>query len=671
MSHTRAFLVLIIMLAILVACRDGVGPPAAAPTPSGTEVTQPAPSPVPASRRLAITIDAAETGEPISPYVYGQFIEHQGRCIYGGIWAEMLLDRKFLYPVDYHFPWGEMENRSPWQAMEFDTVVEMDRRHAYTGEHAPRIELDGHKARGIVQTGLGLRQGREYEGYVILMGEGDVGVEVRLVWGPDAEDRHTVTIDEVSSDYTRYPFHFTAGADTEHGRLEIAGQGEGRLWIGTVSLMPADNVDGMRADTLALLRELDATVYRWPGGLFVNDYDWRQAIGDRDLRPPRINRVYWSEDVESNDFGLDEFLAMCEALDAEPYVVVSSSGRHNAGMAAEEVQYLNGSTDTPWGAERAANGHPEPYNVRFWGVGNEMWEVPLEIYVERHNEIAAAMWEVDPSIQLVGVGGLHVPGIPSEEGDWSWGMLTHAGDHMDWLSEHVYSGSSDDLVEHTAAVARDVQHVVEAHRHYREQSPALREMDVRLALDEWNYFWGGRAEIYGEAGPRYFFRDGMGIARGLHAMFRNSDLIFMANTHPVNVHGQIKTTATDAAFEATGLVLQLYRAHFGTLPVAVEGCAEPLDVVAAWSEDGASLTLAVVNPTQEAYELAVTWEGAQPGGTGRTWRIHHADPMAYNEPGRPPQVVIEELEMGDAGALYVAPLSVNVYEIPASSAAAQ
>jgi len=614
---------------------------------------------------LTVTIDADQIGEPISPYLYGAFIEHQGRCIYDGIWAEMLQDRKFYYPVNYYFPWGEEKHKSPWRANEFDTVVMMDTEHSYVGEHTPRIDLDGQKPRGIVQEGLGLRQGEEYEGYVVLSGSGSISVEVSLVWGPGPEDRQTVTIDGLGDEYTRRPFHFTAGADTDDGRLEIIGRGEGAFYIGTASLMPADNINGMRADTIALLKGIGFTVYRWPGGLFVNDYDWRQAIGDRDLRPPRLNRAYWSEDVESNDFGLDEFMALCEEVGAEPYVVVSSSGPDDDIMAAEEVEYLNGSTDTPMGALRAANGHPEPYNVRFWGIGNEMWFVPLEDYIEQHNRIAEAMWAVDPSIKLVAVGGVGFEGLPGD-GDWAEGMLTYCADYMNLISEHIYGGSSPGLIEHADSIASIVRGLVEAHREYRERLESLQDKDIRLAFDEWNYSWEDRHEIYGEAGPRYYFKDALGIARGLHEMFRNSDMVFMANIHPVNVHGQIKTTKTDAAIEATGLVLGLYRHHFGTLPVAVGSDTEPLDVVAAWNEEHSALTVAVVNPTEEEHTITLALEGAVLTDAGQMWVIAHSDPMVYNEPGQPPRVVIEEIPLDAvSNELNVPPLSISLYELPA------
>ena len=612
---------------------------------------------------FAVTIDGAATGEPISKYLYGGFIEHQGRCIYGGVWAEMLEDRKFYYPVNYYFPWGEEKNKSPWRANTFDTVVVMDAVNPYVGAHTPRVDLEGSKPRGVVQDGLGLAAGKEYTGYVILSASGAVSAEVHLAWGPGPDGQQVVSLGAVPETYTRFPFRFTAGAASDDGRLEIVGHGAGSLYVGAASLMPADNVEGMRADTLALLREIGFTVYRWPGGIFVNDYRWQEAVGERDERPPRLNHAYWSEMVESNDFGLDEFMTLCRLVDAEPYVVVSATGPGDAQMAAGEVEYLNGPAGDGLGALRAANGHPEPYNVKFWGVGNEMWDVPLEEYVGRHNEIAEAMYAVDPTIKLVAVGGVGFEGLP-EGGDWAEGMLTRCAEDMALISEHVYGGSSPNLVEHAASIAEGIRWAVDAQRGYRERLDSLQGRDIRLALDEWNYFWGDRDEIYGEAGPRYYFKDALGVADGLHEMYRNSDIIFMANTHPVNVHGQVKTTRTGAAIEATGLVWELYRHHFGTLPLAVSGDVAPLDVAAAWTEDRQTLTIAVVNPTAYTHTLRLTLRNGQLSGAVRLWIIANSDPLAYNEPGQPARVAIEERQLdGISGELNVEPLSISLYEL--------
>ena len=617
------------------------------------------------AKTATVTIEGDKVGSPISPYVYSTFIEHQGLCIYGGIWAEMLQDRKFYYPVNWYFPWGHKKLKSPWFANSPDTVVMMDKTHAYVGEHAPAVFVDVVAPRGIVQYGLGLRAGKDYTGYVILAATGSVKAEVSLVWGPGSKDRQTVSLGAIGKEYAKFPIKFTAGADTDDGRLEITGSGHGWLYLGPPSLMPADNVDGLRADTLALLKQLGFTLYRWPGGTFATGYDWKMGIGDRDKRPPRLNTCYWSEDVESNDFGLDEFMHLCTLTGAEAYIAVSSETDSDAQRAADEVAYLNGAADTKMGKLRAANGHPQPYNVRFFGVGNEMWYIPLDQYIPIQNKVAQAMWKVDPTIKLIAVGGYGLPG--KEEGkDWSHGMLAGATNYMTLLSEHLYSEFAHDLVKHTDTLAGGVREIVALHRKYRKEIPELNGKDIRLALDEWNYAWFGRPEIYGEAAPRYYFRDALGIARGLHAVFANSDLISMVNLHAVNVHGQVKTTKTAAAIEATGLTWALYRHHFGTLPVTTSGDTGSLDISAAWTKDKSALTVAVVNPTADSYSLRLVLNGAGlTGSGGKRWYIS-APEWAYNAPGQAPQVTIHTegpTKIGDG--LPVPPLSVSVFVLPA------
>ena len=111
-------------------------------------------------------------------------------------------------------------------------------------------------------------------------------------WGGGASARQTVIIKKVRADWQTIPIAFRAGATTDNGRIEIVIRGAGSVRIGAVSLMPADNISGWRKDTVARLRELAATVYRWPGGNFVSGYDWKDGIGDRDRRPPRKNPAW-------------------------------------------------------------------------------------------------------------------------------------------------------------------------------------------------------------------------------------------------------------------------------------------------------------------------------------------------------------------------------------------
>jgi alpha-N-arabinofuranosidase len=140
----------------------------------------------------------------------------------------------------------------------------------------------------------------------------------------------------------------------------------------------------------------------------------------------------------------------------------------------------------------------------------------------------------------------------------------------------------------------------------------------------------------------------------------------MANyAQTVNVIGCIKTTKTKAAFDTTGLVLKLYRRQFGTIPVEVTSKAEPLDVAAAWTKNRKVFTIGIVNPTKTAYDLALDLKGATIKGTGQQFKIAGSDPMAYNQPGRKPNVAIEKSKLaGITNKLTVPPLSVSLFRLP-------
>ena len=152
-----------------------------------------------------------------------------------------------------------------------------------------------------------------------------------------------------------------------------------------------------------------------------------------------------------------------------------------------------------------------------------------------------------------------------------------------------------------------------------------------------------------------------------HEYFRNSDIVFLANyAQTVNVIGCIKTSKTDAAFATTALPLKLYRQHFGTIPVEVTGDVSPLDIAAAWTSDKKTFTIAVVNPAERKCELALDLQGVKLAGGGKLWLIEHSDPMAYNQPGKEPEVVIEEKSLADVSStLNVPPLSICLYKLDA------
>jgi alpha-N-arabinofuranosidase len=264
------------------------------------------------------------------------------------------------------------------------------------------------------------------------------------------------------------------------------------------------------------------------------------------------------------------------------------------------------------------------------------------------------MRKVDPAIVPIGVGAV---------GEWSQEMLKSAPDHMTMLSEHTYWQQKPDVPAHVAQAVAAVRRIADAHRGYRSSLPSLQGRDIRLALDEWNY-WYGPFE-YGELGTRYFLQDALGAAAALHEMVRNSDLFFMANyAQTVNVIGAIKTTATAAEFEPTGLVLQLYRKRFGVTPVSIDGVPAPLDAVAALTADGRALTVAVVNPTSEAQSLRLRLPKRSLSGGGRKWVLTGKDRWAGNRPGKPRGVDIASASTsGGSDSVQVDALSVTLFSL--------
>ncbi len=599
----------------------------------------------------SITIDAGEIGAPISPFIYGQFIEHLGRCIYGGIWAEMLEDRKFYYAVG--------QGDSPWKVIGPAENVSMSRADPFTGEHSPRVSPSNDGTRvGLQQGGLALRANRAYMGRIWLSGSA-AQVSIRVVW-PESESEGGEPVHAARvtwAEFARHEWWFTAPRDSDAAAIEITATGGGAFRIGAVSLMPADNVKGFRNDTLALLRELDAPVYRWPGGNFVSGYDWRDGVGERDRRPPRKNPAW--QGIEHNDVGIHEFLDLCELLKTEPYIAINA-GLGSLENAVAELEYVNGPANSGMGKRRAANGRAAPWNVKYWGVGNEMygsWQlgnVPLAEYTRRHNAFVDALRKTDPAIRIIGVGAV---------GDWSRTMLADCADRLDYLSEHVYWQERPGLLAHVRQAPDSLRAIAEAHRAYRRELESLRGRDIRLCQDEWNYWYG--PHVFGELGTRYFMKDALGCAAALHEFGRNSDLFFMANyAQTVNVIGAIKASRTAAALETTGLVLKLYRRHFGTIPCRTGVAGATIDALAAWSADRRQLTIAVVNAANSAARVPLELRGVALAGTGTRRAIAHPDPLAYNDPDGARPIEIRETRIETLGdMLPVEACSVTLFSL--------
>lgn len=688
-------------------------------------VAQPAASAAP--QPLAVTIDASQAGQPVSKYEFGMFIENLGSLVYRSLWSEMLDDRKFYFPIvtaespetrPAGFPGMQLRR---WNPVGPDRAVTMDTDQPFVGAHSPRIALDPAAPHGIRQSGIALVKGKAYIGHVWLRGTPGAKVQVALA-PPDVEDsRQTLALTIPADTYRRFPFRFTASADTTDATLEITGTGTGSFHIGAVSLMPADNVDGFRPDTIALLRQLHSGFWRLPGGNFVSDWSWYDAIGDRDKRPPMFDHA-WNA-MQSNDVGLDEFMTLCRLIGVEPYVTVNA-GFGDAHSAMEEVEYINGSVKTRLGALRAHNGHPPPYRVKFWDIGNEpygVWQLgrtDLKYYVLKHNEFAAAMRQADPSITLLASGNMpqamdltgemrakdvdNLEAVYGSDVDWTGGLLKNCWGNFDGITQHWYAqpGRHFDLdkaknlpldaptdagydkveqtpLEYARYPANIVRLQAQAWEQYQRRFPEMQKKGIFLSIDEYAYFGGN----FGHPPDLK-----LALAYGMifNEMMRHTDFLRMA-AHTMGV-STLDYTSTAASFNTTGLAFKLYGEAFpgGSVPVAVTGnspqpapqypvgggqpetnsgsATYPLDMFAALSPDRRYLTLAVVNATGSAQPFTLNIAGAHLHGPATLWEMTAKSLDAVDRVGQPPQVAVQETSLGSApSTITVAPISLDIY----------
>ena len=425
------------------------------------------------STGVRATIDVARTGPPISPYLYGMFLEHGGDIVNTGLWSEMLADRKFFYPVQTAAPTpppaignaaGNPRFRNIptrwWSPIGGDDVVTMDAKAPYTGDHAPLVKLDGNEPHGFRQAGIAIRNGKTYTGRIVLAGTPGAVVKVTLAWGKGAAERQTITIPTLGPTYRKFLLHYTASADSDAAALEITGRGTGSFHVGAVSLMPADNIEGFRPEVISALKQLRFGVLRFPGGNFVSAYEWRHGVGAIDKRPPIFDPVWHA--LQPNDVGTDEFLTLCFLLGVDPYITVNA-GFGDAWSARELVEYANGAATTPMGKWRAQNGHPAPYHVKLWGIGNEPWgdyqmgAMALPQFELKYEMFAKEMKQVDPTITLIAPGampdvmegadqsrrmnGQYVPDYLSSA-DWTGQMILCCLNDIDMISEHYYASGT-------------------------------------------------------------------------------------------------------------------------------------------------------------------------------------------------------------------------------------
>jgi alpha-L-arabinofuranosidase len=679
--------------------------------------------------RISANINTAQTSDAVTKYEFGQFIEHIAKTMYTSLWAEMIDDRKFFFPITAKEPetrpggfGGQMRR---WTSVGLDQI-EMDKKAPFVGDQSPVIQLDAKAPHGIRQTGLGVAKGKQYTGRIYLKGAPSAKVNVTLIWGDGATEKQTVSITPLTAEYKKYPLTFTSRGDTQEAIIEVTGSGSGSFHIGAISLMPADNIQGFRSDTTALLRKIPMGFWRY-GGNYTSNLIWYHIVGDVDKRPPDWDNA-WNA-MQSNDLGLDEFMTLCKLINVEPYISVNA-GLGDSHSAAEEVEYMNGAVTTPMGAKRAKNGHAAPYSVKLWNIGNEPWgswqigRTDLKYFMFKHNEFAKAMRQVDPSITLIASGmflqddnvpndmrakyvGHHEPMFGGDH-DWTGGFMRETKGNFEIMAEHWYAQGghhwdqekarnlpidkpSDDAfvkvdmtpLEAARYAADTVRLKAEEWQGYEQRFPWIVNK-IKLSIDEYAYFGGG-APGEGFFG-RTTMKQALAYSMVLNEMMRFTNFLTMgAQTTGVSLIDYTKTAST---MNALGLLYEMYGNHFvGAIPVELTGNSPqpaekypaggpdtpakssgsptyPLDVFAALSADKKTLIVSVANATDADQKLDLNLAGSKLAGTGKAWQMTGSSLTAYNHVGEPAQISVKETSLGGApSTISVPPYSVSLYQL--------
>jgi alpha-N-arabinofuranosidase len=442
---------------------------------------------------------------------------------------------------------------------------------------------------------------------------------------------------------------------------------------------PLSDEHGFRRDVLAAARRLRVPVLRWPGGNFVSGYHWQDGVGPLAQRPRRLDLAWHAE--ESNRFGTDEFIAYCRLLGAEPYICVNM-GTGTMDEAQAWVEYCNGTGDTYWANLRRQHGHTEPYGVKYWGLGNEMygsWQIgalSAADYARKAREFAKVMKWTDPSIQLVSCG---------ENGwsEWDRAVLEDLAPFVDYHSIHIYTGSNDYyrnvFMPHQAERALHIcQALIDSVR-YRKAI----DHPIFVAYDEWNVWFRERDNGLEE---RYTLADALAVATYLNIFIRHCQTVRIANlAQLVNVIAPIVTNREGLFLQTIYHPLQLYSEHTqevaldvwvdadthdlieqkeaGSWPhrVADLGPFKLLDVAATRAANGHELMLAVVN-RDATHDIATTVQFADTVLTSdiATYEVNGPDPDAINSFANPRAVAVREAHLAATGNRFV-------YTFPAHS----
>ncbi|MEP7365265.1 MAG: alpha-L-arabinofuranosidase C-terminal domain-containing protein [Acidobacteriota bacterium] len=417
------------------------------------------------------------------------------------------------------------------------------------------------------------------------------------------------------------------------------------------------DADGFRKDVMEAVKQLGVSILRWPGGNFVSGYNWKDGIGPKSSRPARADLAWGA--LESNRFGTDEFLRYCERTGIEPVLCINA-GLGTIDDAREWVEYVNESRDTYWAAQRRKNGRDKPWNVKYWGLGNEIdgpWQLGHKTaaeYAAFALEAGKAMRRVDPSIKLVAVGASNYkPG--SDWMGWNRTVLEKLKDEVDYLSLHTYvPPRREQTLEDFLSASRMLDERIEitASQIRAAQSGTAKPRPIAIAFDEWNVCCrtspGIDLEVHRTGlEERYGFEDALAMGVFLNSFLRHADVVKMANlAQLVNALAPIVTNKSGLFLQSIYFPIEEYGKQRGNMAldvwvssptIATSGgeAFRALDVSASWNPSTRRLSLNVLNrSSQDDISTQVESADGKLANQVEIWQMRHPDMRATHDFGR-------------------------------------
>ena len=528
----------------------------------------------PAEEETVILSSVRSAKHPIDRMQGGQFIEPLCNLL-----PSMIAQQVDSTSFEEEPPWthsykGEIDRpHRPWypDGSVHVATYSFDTGNPFNGKRSQKIELPLATWAGISQDGFYLQAGHSYRLSLHLRSDAHVRVRAWLhgdggpVAGPVSLGRGTV-------DWRSAQVLLTAKRNVQNATLTIEFEGPGTIWLDRVYLIDKDAVLGLwRPDVVRALKAMEPGIVRL-GGTTIEAIDWEKTVGNWDTRVPYADDPWGG--LQENFVGVEEFVQLVQYIGAEPLICIRWTGK-SPRDAADEIGYFNGSADTKWGGLRARLGHPAPYHVQYWQIGNEIGAPEYDASLKAWGE---AMRRADPSIKILS-------SFPTSN------TLRMAGGNLDYLSPHHYS------VGDLNGTEEDFKHL---------QDEIMRDSDgknIRVAVTEWNAT-GGEWGL--ERGILLTMGNALTLSRYQNMMHRYSDLVQIANRSNLSDSfgsGVIEPGPGSLYFTPAYYSQRLYQRAAGSFPLAMDRnnslslyLREP-DLDATLSPDGKTLRVYAVNST--------------------------------------------------------------------------